>query len=500
MSDLSVNDTVSSGDTVIRILNADPIRLNPVLTVDTPSRYVNNFIYSSLLTADENFCISPCMASFDEIEKGRVTLFHLNQNIRWHDGTPFTSRDVLFTVLSAKKEPPESFFRVDFSSLETLEIIDDYTFRAVHCYPVANYLHIWTLGIIPEHLLHGEKLSESVFNQHPCGTGPFRLEKWTEGEEIVLKAFKEYFAGPPFLDSIIIRIIPDRTISFQTLLSLHSDIAEITPDQFLKTASSDIFQKYYIVENCPTPDYLYIAYDPYDPRFKDRRVRQALTMAVNREEIIRKAVYSIADELSGPFSPSHYAYDHKITPLPFNPEKSISLLSELGITDSDHDGILEYGKTPFTISLCLSNGDESRRIVAEMVSSYWKNIGIVTNLEIDEYSVFLNKYFNQISDAWLVSNNTGYLVDSWNSFISEETDRKISALLEEAKKTHETPQRRKIYHEFCSILAQEQPYTYLYSPRKLTAVSKRIRGISRSSEGLDTAAQRWYVPKNMQRY
>ncbi len=246
-------DAAAAGkDFVIGYLG-DATSLNPVIATDGQSYIAEWPIFDSLVELDEKLGVKPLLAESWEVSRDGLTYtFKLKKGVKWHDGKPFTARDVAFTfysVLDPKVTTPHRGYfdaLVGFPELTNkdnpkkpeelaqrpIEVIDDHTIRFRLRYPYGAFLAVLVnprAGIVPEHVLRGQDLNTAEFNRKPIGTGPFRFVEWKRGERLVLEANPDYHAGRPALDRLIYRVIPDAVVLLQELRAGGVDFIERPP-------------------------------------------------------------------------------------------------------------------------------------------------------------------------------------------------------------------------------------------------------------------------------
>ncbi|MDD2716897.1 MAG: peptide-binding protein [Candidatus Wallbacteria bacterium] len=505
------------GDSLIEIYLSDAVTLNPVLIADVPSRRISQLIFGSLVKESPYYDILPDLAeTWETRADGRAITFHLRDGVKWQDGVPFSADDVKFTYEKIMDPKTQTYVRDDFTLVSTVEVLDRLTLRVEYSEPFAPALCGWTIGIIPKHLYASEEINSCRYNRAPIGTGPFRFVEWKPQEQIILEGNQDYFGGRPYLNRYICKNIPDPSMAFLCLLRGEADMMELTPDQYVKKANTGDFLSRFNVYRYPSTLYTYLGFNLTNPLFSDKSVRQALTMAADRQAIIDNVLYGMGMVLSGPFPPSFWAYDNTVKPLPFDIEKSRALLSEAGWKDLDGDGILERGGKKFDFELVTNNGNEMRRLAASLIRDDWKKIGVNVRLKFVEWGVLMDvcdyKSFDALIMGWshrtdpdpfsrfhssvIPDKARGFVADNFCSYINPAADK----LMVEGRTTFELEKRRKIYHEFHRIISEDQPYVFLFSQDTIIAVSNRVMGIEVAPAGIRYNIQGWYVPKQFQKY
>ena len=191
---------------------------------------INVLIFDGLTDHDGNNEVVPRLAkSWDYDEENSTYTFHLQEGVKWHDGEPFTAEDVKFTIEAIMDPANESENAPNYEDVESITVIDDHTIEFKLSAPNVAFLDYMTMPILPKHLLEGENMQDSDFFRAPVGTGPFKLAKWDEGQQIVLEKNEDYFAGPAKIDSIIFKIVSDDNAKALQLKSGELNLAQVTP-------------------------------------------------------------------------------------------------------------------------------------------------------------------------------------------------------------------------------------------------------------------------------
>lgn len=511
--DSKQNESVSYGDIFIETSIGDAIRLNPIIATDSASGEINSFVFNGLVRYDKNIKLEPDLAeSWTVSEDGLEIVFKLRRNVKWHDGYPFTAKDVEFTYKCLIDPKVATPYSSSYQEVEKFEIIDAYTVRIKYKKPFAPCLSTWGMGIIPHHLLKNKDINNSDFNRHPVGTGPYIFNVWKTSQKIVLTANPNYYEGRPYIDKFIYRIIPNQTVAFLELLSGSIDTMGLTPDQFALFTKNRRFTSQYVKYRYPTFSYTYVGYNLLRPLFADKRIRIALDYAINKQEIIDGIMLGLGHVCTGHFPPNSWAYNSNVKPRGYNPQKAKQILSELGWKDTDGDGILDKNGTAFKFTLITNLGNVVRKQCAEIIQQQLKKVGVSMDISIVEWGTFVSEYVNKKNfdvlilgwgldpepdcfDIWH-STKTNKHEYNFVSYKNEEVDK----LLVEGRRTFDYEKRKKIYNRIHEILADDVPYTFLYVPDSLVALSNRFRGIKVEPLGIRYNFIKWYVPKHLQKY
>ena len=311
---------------------------------------------------------------------------------------------------------------------------------------------------------------------------------------------------------MVYRIIPDDATQFLELKSGNIDIKGLTPLQYLRqTGTPDFtgnFAKYKYLDSV----YTFLGFNLKRPPFDDLRVRQAIAHAIDKDEIIKGVLYGLGVATTGPYKPGTRWYNTDVPKYAYDPAKARALLSEAGFKDANGDGILEKKGRPFTFTILTNQGNPLREKTAQIIQQRLKAIGIDTKIRIVEWTVFLKEFvdpgnFDAIILGWTITPDPDAF-DVWHSsnigpkklnFISYR-NATVDDLLDKARHTFDEKARKDYYDRFQAILAQDQPYIFLYAPYALPAVSSRIKGIVPAPAGISYNFKDWYVPQGQQKY
>jgi len=505
--------TPVSGDAIVEGTIGEASTLIPVLATDSASHAVAGQIYNGLIKYDKNLVIVGDLAeSFDVSPDGLTITFHLRHGVKWHDGAPFTSRDVLYThrVIIDPKTP--TAYAEDFKQVKNITAPDDHTIRVTYAAPFAPALASWGTNILPAHLLEGKDITKSPLARHPVGTGPYKFKEWIAGQKIVLEFNPDYFEGRPYIDRYIYRIIPDTSTMYMEMKAGAIDLMSLTPVQYARQTTSGQFTSRFNKFRYPSSGYLYMGYNLRHPLFKDKRIRQAMTAAINKEELIHGVLFGMGQKAHGPIVPGRWAYNPGVRDIPYDPQHAADLLAQAGWREKNSAGILVKEGKPFQFTILTNQGNQQRLLSAQIIQQRLGFIGIDVKIRIVEWATFLKEYidkgnFEVVMLAWNISQDPD-MYDVWHSsktnpgelnfigFKNAEVDR----LLVEGRSTFDIEKRKKAYFRIQEILADEQPYTFLYVPDALPVVSARIRGVEPAPAGIGHNQIKWYVPKNEQVY
>jgi ABC-type transport system substrate-binding protein len=481
-------------------------RLEPVLGAD----YFESFDAAARVQLPDGPAgelLRPQTGSFLPLtEHNPVILFRLRRGVRFHDGHELDAGDVRFTyeaIMDPKNLSPRTS---DFEPIKTLEVIDPHTVRVVYKRLFSPAVYPWSyMGILPEHRLdaaaleremdrrgiHGEArasfgLREAEFTRHPVGTGPFRFVSWQSDYLIHLQRFDDHFNGPPEYADYFLRIIPDPLTQELEFRTGAIDTYPALPHQAARYQADEAYQSFSAVGF----GYTYIGYNNRRPLFRDPRVRQALGMAIDVDQIIEYVLYGEGERVTGPYAITTEWYDPSVEPLPYDPDGALEILEGLGWRKNS-DGQLEKDGKPLEFTLITNQGNPLRKAILTIAQNSWKKLGIRCETQVFEWAVFLKNHVNVGEfDAVILGWSTGVDPDQfqiWHSsqtgpqqlnfvgYVNDEADRLIQRIRQE----YDPERQRALAHAFHRRIAADQPYTFLYAARATRVLDKKIAMVER---------------------
>jgi len=506
-------DSSKFGDSLIEGSIGEPSNLIPILATDSASHSVASLIYNGLLKYDKNLNLIGDLAyKWDVSADKRIITFYLRKGIKWHDGTEFTSKDVKFTYETIIDNNTPTAYDSDFRMIDKIETTDDYTVKVYYKIPYAPALSSWTMSILPSHKLKGIPITKSELQRSPIGTGPYKFKEWKSGQFITLEAYDNYYEGIPNIARYTMKIIPDTSTMFLELLNKNIDMMVLSPLQFAKQTSNPRFASDYKKYSYLSNSYTYIGYNLKHPFFKDKKVRQALSYATPKDDIIKGVLFGLGKPADGPFKPGTIWYTDNVSKYDYNIEKAKVLLKEAGFEDKNGDGILEKDGKPFSITISTNQGNTTRSAIAEILQHSWKKLGIKVEIRILEWATFITEYidkrnFEVVILGWTIPMEPDPY-DVWHSsrcggknlnFICYQ-NKEVDELIEKGRVEFDMEKRKDIYHKIAKILADDQPYTFLFYPESLIALHKRFKNIEEAPAGIMHNFIDWYVEKDQRKY
>jgi peptide/nickel transport system substrate-binding protein len=503
------------GDALIEGSIGEPSVLIPMLAGDSSSHEIAGLVFNGLVKYDTDLSIIGDLAeSWDISKNGLVITFHLKKGVKWTDGVEFTSDDVMYGYKTIIDEKTPTAYSEDFKQVKKAEVIDRYTFRVTYEKTFAPALSSWasSLVILPKHLLEGKDITKSDLTRNPVGMGPYKLEKWTAGQELRLHSNRDYFEGRPYIDQFIYRIIPDPATMFLELRTGGIDMMGLTPIQYTKQTENDFFRTNFHKYRYPQFAYTYMGFNLKHPFFKDKRVRQAIAYAIDKSEIIDVVLFGLGNPATGPYVPNTWPYNPNVKKYEYDTGKAKHLLKEAGWEDTDGDGILDKDGRPFRFTILTNMGNKLRMNTATIIQWRLAHIGIKVDIKALEWSTFINEFIDKRRfEAVLLGWSIGLDPDQYDIWHSSKTREKefnfvsyknpeVDELLEKGRRTFDIGERKKAYFRIQEILSEDLPYIFLYVPDATPIVHARFRGIIPSPIGITYNLPKWYVPKGSQRH
>ncbi len=495
-----------------KLKKVDPDFFHPIQKL-LGKEYFENFPYERFIQAKDPSKNRIITNHFPKIlpliEHNPIIVFYLRKGVKFHDGHEFDSGDVLFTynaIMNPRNASPRTS---DFEPIKKVIPLGPRKLKIVYKRLFSPAINVWTMGILPEHLLNEKKLFEeadfknflkekkenlsirdSDFNRNPIGTGPFIFQKWVGDVSINLKRNEDYWEGPPEYLEYIMRIIPDPLTQEMEFYSGASDSYNVMPHQVDRLKKESKYQNFSTVGF----SYSYIGYNLRNPLFKSKEVRQALGMAVNVDQIIQHVLYNEGERVTGPFAKVTEWYDPEVKPLPYDPDEALRLLNKAGWA-MNSEGWLEKDGKVFEFNLITNGGNPIRKDIMTIVQNNWRRIGIKCNTQIFEWAVFLKDFVNSLKfDALILGWSTGPDFDMyqlWHSsqthpnqlnfvgYKSPEVDKLIVLLRKEYDRSTQVKMTRKLHQ----LIAQDQPYTFLYVGKATRLLDKKIVIVEKDNEG-----------------
>ncbi|MGH7797449.1 MAG: peptide-binding protein [Candidatus Binatia bacterium] len=541
-----------TGDWLVLHALSDPEQLNPLTSSDAGSSEVLGYIFEALLTRDpRTLAFKPLIAEArPEISQDKLTYtFKIRKDAKFQDGRPITGEDVLFSVKAIKCPFVNApFLRVYYNSLIDAQLVDPYTIRFVITEPYfLNESVLGGIAVLPRHYYDPDnllarvsvrdltqdpaKLPDAVkrfgeqfnrnYSRDPLGSGPYKFNVWKTGREVELARDPDYWGNgkagidQPYLDRLKFRVINNFDAALIRLKSGSLDYMEVLqPVQHVRGTNSQRFKREFRKYEYYAPTYTYIGWNNAQPIFRDKRVRQAMTHLTDRKQIVKSVLFGLGEVVDSHIYLFRPEYDKTLKSYPFDPQKALALLHEAGWQDTDGDGVLDKvidgNRVPLRFEIKINSGNAVRKSVALVLLDELRKHGIAASVRELDWTIFLNDVKNHHFDAvvlgWQMSTTEPDAYQVWHSSqaankgsnaISYKNAR-VDAILEQYRREFDEQKRIQLYKEFQQILHDEQPYTFLYVSKRVSAVHHRFQNVEVFPDGLRPID--WWVPASLQKY
>jgi len=503
-----------------------PNTLNPILAANTTEGFLNRLSFDTLLSVDGRTKKTipvlatevPSVANGGISQDGLTITYHLHDGVKWHDGVPFSSKDVKFTWQAMMNSANNVNARVGYEDVQSVDTPNDTTvvFHLKHKFaPFVNTVFAESddpVCIIPEHLLAKyPNLNKIPFNQQPIGTGAFKVASWVRGDHIELVANDDYFRGKPKLRRIFVREIPDENTSLNALRTHDVD--------WIFEASPQLYKQLKTLPGITTilndqPQTLGMQMNTSRAPLNDVRVRRAIAYAVDKQSLVDKntagsAVVAWADQ--PPFS---WSYEPDVTKYPHDVAKAKQLLAEAGWNPGP-DGMMRKNGQPLSLQLSFNVENATRKLVTVQIQSMLKEAGIDTPIKAYPANLFFATYgqggilttgkYDLAVSGWIA----GFDPDDHSLFQCDQIPRpghpdgvnytrycnksEMDAAQAAALASYDEPDRKKAYSTIQKLLARDVPEDYLWFPRQAQPINPAFKGFAPNPVNEAWNAYEWEI-------
>ncbi len=441
----------------------------------------------------------PVLATGWNYEDSLTIAFRLHPDARWHDGTPVTAHDVAFTfdvyrdtLVNAPAGP-----RIAHVASVTARDPQTAVFRFERAYPEQFFDAVYHMRILPRHLLESAprgELATHAFGRQPIGAGPYRFVRWQSGELVELAADPEFFMGRPGIKRVIWRFTPDPNTALTQLVAGDADVMHALggPPNIERVANAEHLRPV----PYPVPVYMFIGFNFRDaenrdqphPLFSNHQLRRAVSMAVDRETLVRALMGDYGNVPVGPVTRPIWVWDQDIRQLPFDSAGARQLLAELGWTDSNNDGILDREGRPLAFELLVPSSSGLRRQAAVIMQDQLKRVGIDMTITELEFNTFFARsaagQFDAHFGAWGQDPSPSSIEDIWSTAgidgqnFGRYSNPEVDRLIHSAVTAQDLEEARRLWQEAISVMNADAPAIWLIEPVAVAGVHDRFEGVS----------------------
>ena len=515
------------GDWYIDVFGQTVGKLTPHISSDVYQSAIARYVMESLAQRDPvTLEWQPMLAkSWDISPDGLTITFEMRQDARFADGQPVTAKDVVFSyelIMNPKIDAPRS--RAYYEKIQSVTAPSQYQVIFILREPYFLGFSICAgMEILPEHF-YGQ-FTEEQFNASTgllFGSGPYQLSvdprQWKPGGGKIELIRNERYWGPrPAFDRLVWREMSDPTARLTSFRNGEVDRFGPSPEQYLALRDDkevNAQAKRFEFETI-TSGYRYVGWnqqrDGQPSAFADKRVRQAMAMLANREEMAERLMVGLATVATGPFHPLGKQADPSIEPWPYDPAAAKALLKDAGWEDRDGDGIIENQQhQPFRFKLIYPAGSANYKQIAFYLKDAYARAGIAMEPDPLEWTIMIQRINDRQFDAITLGWGGTIESDPYQIFHSDQialggdnyvgyVNKDLDALIDAARVTVDDDERMKLWQQVHQILHIDQPYTFLFNRRSVLFIDRRIENVQRTAVGLNSPVE-WFVPVDQQKW
>jgi peptide/nickel transport system substrate-binding protein len=496
------------GGVLVVLADREPDELNPLTYASNPAFQAVHLMFRSLARRDSTLSgYQPDLAESWEMRPDSVLVLRLRRDARWHDGTPVTAEDVVFTIERQQDERVASPRQADVAAVTSVTAPDSFTVEArlsrTGPYTINALLEVVP---VPRHLL-GEVdpggIRTAPFGRNPVGNGFFRFLRWEAGQNLILEANAEMPEGRPALDRVVMRFIPDISAAMTELLAGQGDLLKIPPEQSPTVEAAGNVERH----GAPRVRPAWIAWNTRVPPLDDVRVRRALLMGVDRQALARGLFGDIGEPALSPIPEALWEHTPGVRPIPYDPDGARRLLDEAGWVGQ---GIRQQGGRPLRLEVDYIATDQVRQDVLVAMQSMLRQIGVELVPRAFESTAWVDRLRARefVGSFWgwgwgpgVVGPNAEMVFHSRSippngpNFAGYSNPR-VDQLIDAALETRDTTQLRRIWAEFEQHVIDDAVYAPLYLDPELFGVHGRFRNVRfRGIEWWEDVPY-WYVQPN----
>jgi len=502
------------GGTLIDAMIGEPSGLISMIAGESASSAITANIFNKLLKYNKNLDLEGELAESWQVSSDQKTItFKLKPNLKWSDGIPLTSADVLWTWQAVIDDKTGSPYASDYQLVKKAEALDPLTFSVTYDQAYAPALDSWAgLQILPKHLLEGQDLHTTTFARNPVGSNYYKLDSWAHGENLKLSRNPSSVLGQAKIDKLVSRIIPDNSAQFLELMADNIDSMGLDPIKYSRIipARPELQKKLALYKELGNA-YTYLGFNLKHKPFDDKRVRLAINYAIDKQEIIDGVYLGLGINIASPYKPGTRWSNPDLQPYPYDPAKARELLKEAGFV-TNNNGMLERDGKPFSFEI-ITNQNKEREKSAVLIQRRLKEVGIDVQIRAIEWASFISRFIKTGDfDVVVLGWSLGLDPDQYSIWHSSQqapgqfnfigyNNPVADKLLEQGRLELNPDKRMKIYHEFSKVLLEDSPIVFLSAGYGLTAIHKRVKGIETPAPpaGIGYNSETWYIPEPLRR-
>lgn len=438
----------------------------------------------------------PSVANGGISKDGKEWTLHFRRDVTWHDGAPFTAKDVQFTFETIMNPKVVARSTTGHDHVADFSTPDPYTAKIRLKDTFAPYLVVWQkTSIIPRHILERvPNINTASFNTNPIGTGPFRFKERVAGDHISFVANPHYHGAGPYLQSLVQKYVPDQQtlyVQFQTGEVTIYDLQSIPPQLYNQAKA---LPSHNVNDYAGQAFVEFIYFNLGKPQFREKIVRQALYLAMDKKSWIDAVYYGIGVRTLSYLGPDHWAYNHSLTDPGYNPTKAAALLDSAG-WHVGKDGIRQKNGVKLSFTMSTTAGNKTREQAQQLLQQNFKAIGVEMIIHNMPASVVWGDYtvksqFDTLMVAWdpllypdpdyssrIVSNQIPVKNNTGSNYVQYQ-NKEIDRLSAAGVATTDLAERKRIYGRIQAILLDELPFAPILSFRQINGTLSALHNFT----------------------
>lgn len=513
----------ASGGTIVIATTAEPDALFPPVTATLQGRQVTELLFDNLAQVgpemntlgDEGF--APRIAqSWSWAGDSLSIAFTLNPKAAWHDGRPVRASDVVFSFGIYTDSVIGSPVAAQLAQIDSISARDSTTavFWFKRKYPRQFFDAASQMLILPQHIYSGprDSVTRRASERTPVGSGRFRFGNWKRSESITLLADTANYRGRPGVDRVQFVIAPEFTTALTKFLTGEADVFEALRPENLSELSKRPGLK---AVRLPGMAYVFMQFNLRDPRspgrqhpiFSDKGVRKALSMAVDRNAMVRNVFDSLAGVALGPTVRSYPTTPKSLPNISFDSANARRLLDSLGWRDTNGDGIRERNGRDLTFSMLVPSSSKSRETMAVLIQEQLRQVGVKATIESLDFPALMQRQSDRDFDtmlwAWQLTPSPSGLRQTWASassrtksgsnFGSYENPR-FDALVDSALAEFNPDRSKQLFARAYNVIIEDAPAIWLYEPETVIGIHARVQTTRMRPDAWWLGIADWTIP------
>lgn len=464
-------------DKLVFAIRLEPTTLDPQYQLDRYAMLLCDNIYDTLVFREADGSVSPRLSdSWEVSDDGTEYLFHLKEGVRFHDGSGLTAEDVKYTIDRSLQSPYCMSFNFAF---EGAEVVDEHTVKVLLKYPFSPTLNILATSNFAVVSKAAVEKAGDAFGHNPVGTGPYRLKEWKDGQKLVLERNDDYYSGPAAVRLVEIPVIKEQNTVMVALNTGEIDGAE----NLDATSRAGILDnRELVLYETEAPTFWHLGFNCQAEPFDNKLVRQAVSHAVKKEDVIAAAKDGLAVPADTALQKSVFGYSEDVKAPEYDPVLAKKLLAKAGYENG------------FSCSLLVR--EDFTYKIGQVIQSQLKEVGIDVELIVYERSAFMEQLMKGNHQMCILGSGDSALDAAFSlAFINEDNigaggnfyfyaNPEVNRLLKQAEREMDGDRRKELYKEILLLEKEEAPRVPLYFDYTNIVCRKELAGVTAGSSVL----------------